>query len=186
MCRLPQLQHCSFHFGLGIVFSWFVIAALPVVISNEGLPHALRSILILPPAIILSALGASAAYNYSKKHIRWPLRRALITLFVILLVSDAYYSYFIAWAKNPNTYDAFSSSYLELGRTLNGLGARIPKYVVVNVLGVLVNGIPMPAQTVMFITDTYTPEKQRAKNIYYVLPENENSIPVGALKFYLQ
>jgi hypothetical protein len=42
------------------------------------------------------------------------------------------------------------------------------KYVVVNTGGVLVNGIPMSAQPVMFITDTFTLKKQKEKNIYYL------------------
>ena len=43
-----------------------------------------------------------------------------------------------------------------------------------------VHGIPMNAQTLMFITDTYTVEKQRARNIHYttVVP---NEIPRDAV-----
>ena len=39
--------------------------------------------------------------------------------------------------------------------------------------GVEVRGIPMPAQTVMFITDTFTLKKQAEKNIHYLLPDQE-------------
>jgi len=38
----------------------------------------------------------------------------------------------------------------------------------------------MPAQTVMFITDTFAPEKQKEKNIYYVLPNQKDKIPEGS------
>ena len=36
--------------------------------------------------------------------------------------------------------------------------------------GVRVNGIPMPAQPVMFITNTFTSAKQQTKNVFYLLP----------------
>jgi len=66
------------------------------------------------------------------------------------------------------------------------LGNEIPKYVVVNESSVDVRGIPVRAQTTMFITDTFTPEKQKEKNIHYVLSKDANTIPDGAKVFYLQ
>jgi hypothetical protein len=44
----------------------------------------------------------------------------------------------------------------------------------------------MPAQTVMFITDTFEPEEQAAKNIHYVLPGDETGIPDGAIVVHLR
>ena len=82
-----------------------------------------------------------------------------------------YDKYFNKWAKNPNVAMAFNQNYVDIGNRLNAMPQKIKKYVLVNTGGVLVNGIPMPAQTVMFITDTYTPEKQKAKNIYYLTEE---------------
>jgi hypothetical protein len=55
---------------------------------------------------------------------------------------------------------------------------NIPKYVVVNASGVLVNGIPMPAQTTMFITNSFLPQNAEKKNIHYLLPNETSSIPL--------
>jgi hypothetical protein len=56
---------------------------------------------------------------------------------------------------------------------------------VVNADGVMVRGIPMPAQTVMFFSDSFT-EKQRIKhNIHYVLPDNIKTIPPNSLILHL-
>jgi 4-amino-4-deoxy-L-arabinose transferase-like glycosyltransferase len=44
-------------FPLLLVFSWMILAALPSAASDEGIPHALRAILMLPPAMILAAQG---------------------------------------------------------------------------------------------------------------------------------
>jgi hypothetical protein len=51
----------------------------------------------------------------------------------------------------------------------------------------MVRGIPMPAQTVMFITDSFTTQKQVEKNIHYILPDQESFIKEkNALIFYLE
>ena len=173
-------------FAFLLTFLWFLLAMLPVVISNEGIPHALRSILMIPPVIILAGVGGIAAYDFLKKYIRTFLLPAAATVFLAILTFQGYYSYFVAWANNPNVPGAFAADYVELGRKLNSLPVNIPKYIVVQAGGVSVNGMPMPTQTVMFITGTFLPEWQKAKNIYYVLPDEEKNIPAGAEKFYIR
>ena len=56
-------------------------------------------------------------------------------------------------------------NYVEIGNYLNSLPKETPKYVIVNAAGVDVRGIPMPIQTVMFITKTYLPKWQKEKNL---------------------
>ncbi len=166
-----------------IIFFWLVITALSVVISNEGLPHALRAILMAPPVFILAGFGGLWLYESIKNTItrdsiaKVKMLNIFVFIFLSLLVFEAYNTYFVKWAKNPNTAGAFSADYVKIGRELNSLPKELPKYVVVEASGVDVRGIPMPAQTVMFITDTFTPEKQKEKNIYYVLPKEIDKIP---------
>jgi 4-amino-4-deoxy-L-arabinose transferase-like glycosyltransferase len=172
--------------GFWILFVWLGLAALPVVISSEGLPHALRSILMLPPVILLAAAGG--VYLYKKLTAARKGRFAAWSTGILALIifTQAYVAYFLVWAKNPHTADAFSADYVALGRELNSLPREIPKYVIVQAGGVEVRGIPMPAQTVMFITDTFSPENQKAKNIYYLLPAEEKNLPPEGLRFYLK
>ena len=68
--------------------------------------------------------------------------------------------------KKPEHRRRFRENYVEIGRELNALPKERPKYVVVAAGGVEVRGVPMPSQTVMFVTDTFTPEKQKEKNIF--------------------
>ena len=165
------------------IFSWLIIAALPVVISNEGLPHALRAIIMIPPIFILSGFGGIwlmekiknlATINDSK--IKINLLRCGVTIFIIILIIQSYQSYFIGWGKNPNVQGAFAADYVQIGHELNALPKETPKYVIVKAGGTDVRGIPMPTQTVMFITDTFTPEKQKEKNIFYIFPNQINKI----------
>ncbi|MEK9154997.1 MAG: glycosyltransferase family 39 protein [Patescibacteria group bacterium] len=173
-------------FSFFMLFSWIIIASLPIVISNEGLPHALRAILMIPPIFILSAVGGIWLYKFIYEKIREYAQNyekaqsyflpALSFIFFLFLIFEAYNTYFNLWGKNPNVQGAFAADYVEIGRKLNSLPKELPKYVVVEAGGTNVRGIPMPTQTTMFITDTFTPEKQREKNIYYLLPEQKDKI----------
>lgn len=193
-----------------ILFSWIIIAALPVVISSEGIPHALRAILIAPPIFILAGIGGIWLYEFIKTRISTNSRitektrigykfilHTFCIMFIVLLIADAYITYFLMWGQNSNVYNAFSSDYVQLGRRLNDLPKELPKYVIVEAGGVAVpikspfyNGatmnIPMPAQTIMFITDTFTAEKQKEKNIYYITPNYPIEIPQNAYIFTLK
>ncbi|MBI2594859.1 MAG: hypothetical protein HYW38_01195 [Candidatus Colwellbacteria bacterium] len=169
--------------SLAILFAWLGVATLPVIISNEGLPHALRAIIMIPPVFILAGVGGIAIYQFIAQKLKstYALKTASFILLLFLLLST-YYTYFVRWAKNPNTADSFAENYLEIGRQLNSLPTEQPKYVIVNATGVDVRGLPMPAQTVMFLTDTFTPVNQKQKNIHYLTPEqlDQTQIPESA------
>ncbi|TSC60187.1 MAG: hypothetical protein LiPW15_65 [Parcubacteria group bacterium LiPW_15] len=176
-----------------LMMAWIILAVLPVVISNEGMPHALRSILFLPVVMLLAGWGANWLYekiihlshiSHNGDRLIKTVRACSVILFA-LLVLEAATTYFILWGKNPNVPNAFAADQIKLGKELLALPIETPKYVVVKAQGVDVRGIPMPSQTVMFITDTFTPAGQAKKNIHYVLSKDESSIPAGALKFYI-
>ena len=171
-------------FSFFMFFLWIIIAALPIVVSNEGLPHALRAILMIPPIFILAGAGGIWLYEFIKNKLQGALAKKIFNIFsfifLILLVFEAYNTYFNLWGKNQNVQGAFAADYVQIGRELRNLPKELPKYVVVEAGGFDVRGLPMSAQTVMFITDTFTPEKQKGKNIFYVLPKEINQIPQNA------
>lgn len=178
------------------MLAWFMLALLPVAISNEGLPHALRAILLIPPVFGLSARGgialwellnAKLANTHFSKEGSWGFLRlgvlsrathleVLAALFLGMLVYEAYFSYFVIWGQNPNVQNAFAADYVEIGREMRALPDTAPKNVIVKAGGVLVRGIPMSAQTVMFLTDSFLPEEQRRKNIRYLTEEETQKL----------
>jgi hypothetical protein len=172
--------------------SLFLVALLPTVVSSEGLPHALRAILMIPAVFILVGMGFEYLFTkLTSTRLGLGLGRpslvALLTLFFLLLPAvHTYYLYFVDWANRQETKDSFAQNYVDLGHQLTGINNSFPKYMVVEAGGVEVRGIPMPAQTVMFLTDTFTPEKQKKKNLFYVLPSDADKIPSGAQVFYLK
>ncbi|MEW6617208.1 MAG: hypothetical protein AB1333_02190 [Patescibacteria group bacterium] len=167
-------------FGFWILFSWLSVTALPVVVSNEGIPHALRSILMIPPAMILAGVGSVFMYDWIKnKNVPKTLLNISAGLLLGFIGVYTFYTYFIIWGPHQETANAFSSDSVEIGHMLNSLPKEINKYIVTNGSGTLVRGIPMPSQTVMYITDSFTSKKQEEKNIFYILPEEKNTIPQG-------
>lgn len=194
--EVPLIEQAS-PLALVIPFLWFLVAMLPVVISAEGIPHALRAILMIPPVFILAGAGGIWIYDrlvaFAKgadpestwSHVKEMILKVFVITLFILLPTEAYFIYFVRWSKDPNTFGAFAQNYRDLGREIAGVPNDVPKYIIVNAGGTDVRGIPMPAQTVMFLTDSFTPKKQREKNIHYVLPSNQAAIPPGARVFII-
>lgn len=174
-------------FGISLLFAWLVVGALPEIFSNEGIPHALRGILMLPPAIMLAAWAGGILHSWFRsKNVPKILITTLVSLFVFVLLIQGYYNYFIVWGTNHAAAEAFTENYTETAAVLNELPQALQKYVVVSAPGTLVHGIPMPAETVMYLTDTYSPEARTRKNIHYILPSEKETIPPGAFAVNLQ
>lgn len=183
-----------------LLWLWLILFSLPVAFSSEGLPHALRSILMLPPALIFAAVGFWQLADtlkawLDKQAVLFPeklkrlkrIKGELFLLFVIFLavhIVITYSNYFIRWANLPETYFAFSKNYAGIGQWLKGLPDDIPKYAVLNARGAFVRApddqntkpLPMPAQTIMFLTNTWPASKQSSKNIHYILPTELDQI----------
>ena len=132
---------------------------------------------MIPPIFLIVGIGGAKIFLFFR-HL-FPARLLIAgSLFLgSILVFEIYYSYFLDWGSRQETFDAFNFDYVEAGKILNALPAAQPKYVYVEAQGVLVRGIPMPTQTIMFLTDTFTPEKQIAKKLFYVLPNNSIPFP---------
>ena len=178
-------------FVYSILLAWLVIMSFPATLTREGIPHALRSIGMIPPVMIVAGLGAYHFYEWlflwfekqkarapdiSKKLTRIQKELAILLLGVLLLIPIfTYRNYFVYWANRPETYFAFSTDLLHLGQYLRDLPPDVQKYVIVNMPGTEVRGLPMPAQTPMFATNTFGEEKREKRNIRYLLPAEVNN-----------
>lgn len=179
LLHLARIKHGHVSTNHTLLFAWFFVMLLPGFLSIEA-PHALRAIGVIPVVMIFSGLGA---YWIFEKLYKWysafqpelnPRKpRILVTIaltgFLISLGILEYNRYFIIWAQDPETHMAFNQNYVDMAERINNLPPDSRKrYILVNTGGTLVNGIPMPSQTVMFLTDTYTAKKQVAKNLFYL------------------
>ncbi|MBI5742720.1 MAG: glycosyltransferase family 39 protein [Candidatus Niyogibacteria bacterium] len=174
-----------------LLLSWLAVMLLPVVVSAEGIPHALRAILVIPPVMILAALGAKVLIDgvrdwFMKNIALYPEyadqlsrikkeMRLLFAAFVIALIANTFIAYFWRWGASIETFNAFAGRYAEIGYYLRALPNDLPKYVIVNASGTDVRGLPMPTQTIMYLTDTFMPDKQAAKNLHYIFPRDAST-----------
>ena len=165
-----------------VLLGWFFIMLLPGILTYEGIPHALRTIGVIPVVCIFAGFGFWKIYRWFDKNTRRK-RLLLAAAFLFLLMTGIveFDKYFNKWGKHPEVRNAFSADYVEIGNFLNSLPAETQKYVIVNRPGVPVpwpDGIPVPAQTIMFIENTKFSSPQST----YLLPENLNQIKINNRK----
>ena len=181
-------KNCSLFIVYCSLLSWFFLMLLPGVLTYEGIPHSLRTIGAIPPTFIFAGIGTTFLYEKMKYSHMGPKRslggwwagcslKNIGIFFLIFVMFFEGYRYFILWGKNQNVRDAFSKNYLEIGNYLNSLPPEIQKYVIINMSGVPVpfpNGIPIPAQTVMFVENIKYGKPQST----YLLPQNLDQIKI--------
>ncbi len=139
---------------------WLVVAAAPVVLSAERVPHALRAILMIPPAAMLAAAGAYRVHAWLARWIPAGWLKMVSVAFLLVLTYEPYHTYFVRWARDPNVPPAFDEAAVAIAREINSLPRETPKYVV--------TGDLMAAQPVMFLTGSYTENERRETNIQYI------------------
>jgi len=162
------------------LLNWWFIMLLPGILTYEGIPHSLRCIGAIPPVFVFSALGLVFIYNKTKSFVKINFWTHLILLFSLVLVASSfvfaqYSRYFVIWGKSQEVKGAFCKRFVEFGNYLNSLSGDVKTYVIVNEPGVPVpypNGVPMPAQTPMFVES----EKFGSPRSIYLTPEDIDKI----------
>jgi hypothetical protein len=156
-----------------LCLGWIAIGLAPAVLSNEGQPHALRSILAIPPCMILAALGADRlrlwiAGRYPP-HVLWSAG----SIVAIGLVLEAYLTYFVTFARDPRTRDAFDSDLADLGREVAALPVSVPKFIVMVGAQPDQRGTPSRFYAVALLSGGYNPAEQQLRNIHFVFTREE-------------
>lgn len=161
-----------------LVGALLVAGFLPAVLSNEGMPHALRGIMLLVPVMLL------VAYALDRVARRWPRAGTVLAIAVCgsALLATAWR--YPAYAARPEVRDEFTTRYLEAGRALLARDRDRDAYVIVPDGDVRVDGMPVSAQTVMFVTDTATRAAQERERIFYAT--SADGIPPDAAVYDLR
>ena len=173
----------------------FIAMMLPATLTREGLPHALRSIGMLIPVMIMSGAGAAwmwkSANEYLSASAQNPeyadstsqiqrIRKELLFLFFLVLTFIAinlFNTYHVRFANSKDAYLGFSANLTNIGRFMKTLPADTQKYVIVNGGGDKVRGIPISGQPIMFLTGTFTEKSRNEKNTHYILENELSAIP---------
>lgn len=165
------------------VLSLVCTGALPAILSNEGLPHALRSILLIVPVMLLTAYGLERTWDrLATKKLPW------LGFLIVLLVVEYGFIYtavrYPLYARQPETVAEFTQSYVELARALQQRVRSVDSYVLVPPGDVRIDGIPVAAQTVMYLTNTATKNDQLRARIYYVTSVDQ--VPPGSALYVME
>ena len=121
----PLISMCSFLYG------WMILGSIPALFSSEGIPHALRSVLLLVPSVVVSFLGVYVLYTYLRTRFnRTTLLTGAMILFLVFGISQGYLL-FSVWGHSSDTWNAFSSDVLETAYAIRTIDPSIPVYVVV-------------------------------------------------------
>ncbi len=164
------------------LFVWFILGSLPEILSNDGIPHALRSLLMVIPAVIFAATATFWAYEWLTEKISKRWVTLIVAIFIACVMAGGYVEYFVQWAKSSDTPGSFNADYVQVGEQINALPASTEKYVVIYAGGVTDYGLPMPVEPVLYITRSFVPDaaKQKVVNhIHYLLPDEIGQIPSG-------
>ena len=140
--------------------AWLAVAALPVVISDDVLPHALRSLLMTPAVFLLAAVGARGLYELLARRLPARVLHCATVLIVLWLAWEPYHSYFGVWARNPSVPAAFDAGATDLARRIR----QTPGDKIVFVP----EADDTAAAPVMFLTGSYTAHGRRRQHIRYV------------------
>ncbi len=145
------------NFFVGIMFIWGIVLSLvrwrkpqyamllllfaallaPEAVTAEGIPHALRSIGVIPFAVAFAGVGANylldAWYGtFPTNSAARTLGLSLVGLLLLLTAVQGWRQYFVAWANSPQTYEAYSEDATAIAGYLNKQTASIPKYVAID------------------------------------------------------
>lgn len=134
---------------------WLIVLLLPGILTCEGIPHSLRTLGVIPAVAIFCAIGGIAFYQWLKPKLAKKFLIPTTIIFITAIILQSYYSYFVVWAKNPVIGASFTANLVDIGNLTSQLhNDGWQTIVVVNENGVPVpypDGVPMPAQTVMFV-----------------------------------
>lgn len=116
---------------------WLLVAAIPVILAGDIVPHALRGLLMTPAVFLLAPVAARELWT------RLRIPAIAVGAIALWLAWEPYHTYFDLWAKNPNVPEAFDIQAVHLARRIRQMPGS--KTVLVPASN------PMLAQPILFL-----------------------------------
>ena len=163
--------------GPVLLLLWLICGAVPAVLSIDGVPHALRSILMLPPVAILSAVGAMASLSILARGVPPSVLIAAVIALACILAGETAYTYFYLWARAPRTFVAFDGELTRTADQIRSLPRERPKVVAITAPSEATDGpneqsdpFYLPLIALRFLTNSVTANQQDESNIRFYTP----------------
>ena len=154
---------------------WLAAAAIPVVVSNDIQPHALRALLMAPACFVLAGLGAARLDAWLSERLPPGAVVALAAVLAGTVFWAAYTDYFQRWAASPSVPEYFDASWVQLGQRLASMPGSLPKYIVCpdgkpDERGMPVGAYPLEigAYPLALTAGAFNPQQRQEHNIHFV------------------
>jgi 4-amino-4-deoxy-L-arabinose transferase-like glycosyltransferase len=151
----------------------FFVMLMPEFLTNEGLPHALRSIGTQMPVFLMATFPAL----WIAKHgiaTRYTKRTMFLSALLILLIASAGINltkYFVYFAHSPSQMNSFALNERNIAEYLLSLPEETNKYVVSGDRSRIIgNKLPINAQPIVFLTNG------KIKNLTWLIPDIDATI----------
>ncbi len=153
-----------------LLIVWIALGAVPAVLSNDAVPHALRSILMLPPVAILAAIGVTESFSAVPRSIPTAILTIAVIAFAGTLVAETSHEYFDLWAKDPRTPEWFDGKNALVAARINSLPREKAKVVAIEGPSKAADSFFLPLISLRFLTKSVTLKQQSESNIRYYTP----------------
>lgn len=179
--REYSTELCSY----SLLILWFIFLLLPGILSNEGIPHSLRTIGVIPPVMIIASVGGVSLYDWFKPQFNKYVLITTTILVLLLILVQNYVLYFIIWSNNSNVSSQYTKNFVDTGNLAASFDPQFyHRIIIVNANGVMEDNIPLPAQTAMFMIESWCSKNSRQRlpaikdcaQPDYVMPKDISSI----------
>ncbi len=126
-----------------VALVWLVVGVLPAVLSNESVPHALRSLVAAPACFMLAGFAANRLWLWSSSRFSTSKTAYAGMLVAVALTGEAYHTYFFTFARNPKVQVPFQAAWTELAREINAEPDGVRKNLIVPGEPVDKRGVPL-------------------------------------------
>jgi hypothetical protein len=152
----------------------FFTMLAPEFLTEEGLPHALRSIGTQPFVFLFATIPLVFLFRRLAQS-KGGTRVAFASFLFLAVVGSAGFNivkYFVSYRHNPNQHNAFDERTTNMAAYLNSLPADVHKYVLPNGGGQMIdNGLPITAQPIVFLTH------EKTENLEFITPDSVIQTP---------
>jgi len=136
---------------LSFLLSWFILMLAPEFLTNEGIPHALRSIGTQPPVFILAMLPFLWLSRQSTIQKSWKSAPFYVIVLLVLVALLNSFSYFFVWGNSPESKNAFDETFTQKAHYISQLPKERTVYVLPNGPGQnMTDGFPVSTDVIEY------------------------------------
>jgi hypothetical protein len=167
---------------------WLAAGALPVILANENVPHALRGILMAPACCMLAAIGAERAWGWLESRYSRSVAAVCAASLAAVLTWHCYTAYFREYARSTHLAEAFETGWTDYAREINSAPDVVRKYIVVPGGVPDRRGVPPYLYPLAVQTNAFNEKARAAHGVQFVFDRagaERASAEPGALVFLI-